>query len=67
MYCDRNHIFICFQFFPHQIVGIFGNGSDLYFHFAEKYLRIFMLMTFANGIQPMSACFLPPLEKLGLV
>ena len=59
--------FICFQFFPHQIVGIFGNGSDLYFHFAEKYLRIFMLMTFANGIQPMSAGFLPPLEKPGLV
>ena len=28
--------FICFQFFPHQIVGIFGNGSDLYFHFVRK-------------------------------
>ncbi len=28
--------FICFQFFPHQIVGIFGNGSDLYFHFCRK-------------------------------
>ena len=58
--------FICFQFFPHQIVGIFGNGSDLYFHFAEKYLRIFMLMTFANGIQPMSACFFTSIGKARL-
>ena len=58
--------FICFQFFPHQIVGIFGNGSDLYFHFAEKYLRIFMLMTFANGIQPMSAGFFTSIGKARL-
>ena len=55
--------FICFQFFPHQIVGIFGNGNDLYFQFAEKYLRIFMLMTFANGIQPMSAGFFTSIGK----
>ena len=47
--------FLCFQFFPHQIVGLFGTGSDLYFQFAERYLRIFMFLTFANGIQPMSA------------
>ena len=61
--------FICFQFFPHQIVGIFGNGNDLYFQFAEKYLRIFMLMTFANGIQPMSAGFFTSIgkAKLGII
>ena len=58
--------FICFQFFPHQIVSIFGNGSDLYFQFAEKYLRIFMLMTFANGIQPMSAGFFTSMGKARL-
>ena len=50
--------FLCFQLFPHQIVSIFGTGSDLYFQFAERYLKIFMFMTFANGIQPMSSgCF----------
>ena len=47
--------FLCFQLFPHQIVSIFGTGSDLYFQFAERYLKIFMFMTFANGIQPMSS------------
>ena len=61
--------FICFQFFPHQIVSIFGNGSDLYFQFAERYLKIFMLMTFANGIQPMSSGFFTSIgkAKLGIV
>lgn len=58
--------FLCFQFFPHQIVGMFGGGSDLYFKFAENYLRIFMLLTFANGIQPMSAGFFTSIGKAGL-
>ena len=31
--------FFCFQIFPHQIVGIFGTGSELYFQFAERYLK----------------------------
>lgn len=58
--------FLCFQLFPHQIVGMFGGGSDLYFKFAENYLRIFMLLTFANGIQPMSAGFFTSIGKAGL-
>ena len=61
--------FLCFQLFPHQIVGMFGGGSNLYFKFAEKYLRIFMLLTFANGIQPMSAGFFTSIGKatLGII
>lgn len=61
--------FLCFQLFPHQIVGIFGTGSDLYFQFAERYLKIFMFMTFANGIQPMSSGFFTSIgkAKLGIV
>ena len=61
--------FLCFQLFPHQIVGIFGTGSDLYFQFAERYLKIFMFMTFANGIQPMSSGFFTSIgkAKLGVV
>ena len=52
--------FLCFQLFPHQIVGIFGTGS---------YLKIFMFMTFANGIQPMSSGFFTSIgkAKLGIV
>ena len=45
---------------------MFGEGSDLYFKFAENYLRIFMLLTFANGIQPMSAGFFTSIGKAGL-
>ena len=61
--------FLCFQIFPHQIVSIFGTGSDLYFQFAERYLKIFMFMTFANGIQPMSSGFFTSIgkAKLGIV
>ena len=61
--------FLCFQLFPHQIVSIFGTGSDLYFQFAERYLKIFMFMTFANGIQPMSSGFFASIgkAKLGIV
>ena len=61
--------FLCFQFFPHHIIGMFGGGSDLYFKFAENYLRIFMLLTFANGIQPMSSSFFTSIGKatLGII
>ena len=61
--------FFCFQIFPHQIVGIFGTGSDLYFQFAERYLKIFMFMTFVNGIQPVSSSFFTSIgmAKLGIV
>ena len=61
--------FLCFQLFPHQIVSIFGTGSDLYFQFAERYLKIFMFMTFINGIQPMSSSFFTSIGKarLGIV
>lgn len=61
--------FLCFQLFPHHIIGMFGGGSDLYFKFAENYLRIFMLLTFANGIQPMSSSFFTSIGKatLGII
>lgn len=61
--------FICFQVFPHQIVGLFGTGNDLYFQFAEHYLRIFMFLTFVNGIQPMSSGFFTSIgmAKLGII
>ena len=49
--------FLCFQLFPHQIIGIFGSGSEEYLHFAERYFRIFLFFTFLNGIQPVSSNF----------
>ena len=49
--------FLCFQFFPRQIIGIFGSGSEEYLHFAERSFRIFLFFTFLNGIQPVSSNF----------
>jgi putative MATE family efflux protein len=46
--------FFAFQLMPRQIISIFGTGSDLYFEFAEKYLRIFMMLVFFQNIQPVS-------------
>lgn len=55
--------FLCFQIFPRQITAIFGTGSEAYFLFAEKYLRIFMMMTVVNGLQPITANFFTSIGK----
>lgn len=49
--------FIAFQLFPRQIIGLFGSGTDTYFLFAENFFRIFLFMTFLNGIQPITSTF----------
>lgn len=46
--------FLLFQLFPQQIVSIFGSGDQLYFQFAERYMRIFMMMVCVFGVQPLS-------------
>lgn len=43
-----------FQIFPRQIVSIFGSGEELYFQFAELYMRIYMMLVCLQGIQPLS-------------
>ena len=55
--------FLLFQLFPRQIVGIFGDGSELYFHFAEEYMRIYMALMVINGIQPVTGTFFTSLGK----
>ena len=55
--------FLCFQFFPRQIISIFGNGSETYFKFAERYFRIFLFLTFINGIQPVTSNFFTSIGK----
>lgn len=44
-------IFLMCQLFPRQLVSIFGTGSELYYSFAERYLRIFMMLICVNGMQ----------------
>lgn len=49
--------FVIFQTLPRQIISIFGSGSPEYFQFAENFFRIFLFMTFLNGIQPITSTF----------
>jgi len=57
---------ICFMLFPRQITALFGTGNELYFHFAERYFRIFMMLTFLNGIQPLTSNFFSSIGKAKL-
>lgn len=61
--------FLLFQIFPHQIISIFGNGSELYYEFGTRYLRIFLFCIFVSGIQILCANFFPAIgkAKLGLI
>ena len=55
--------FLAFQFFPRQVISIFGTGDELYFEFAVKFMRIFLFMIFINGIQVISANFFSAIGK----
>lgn len=61
--------FLCFQIFPRQIIRVFGSGSEIYLHFAERYFRIYMFMTFLNGLHPLSSGFFTSIgqAKLGAI
>lgn len=58
--------FASFRLFPRQIVSIFGTGSEEYFQFAERYFKIYMFMTFANGLHPVSSNFFTSMGKAKL-
>ncbi len=61
--------FIVFQLFPRQIIGLFGHGTELYYEFAVRYMRIFMFCTFINNVQPLTSSFFSSIGKpnIGLV
>ena len=61
--------FLLFQLFPGQIIGLFGMRSTAGVAFAVRYFRVFMFMTFLNGLQPMSSGFFTSIGKarLGVV
>ena len=42
---------------------MFGSGEKLYYQFAIQYFRIFMLFTFINGLQPLTANFFTSIGK----
>ncbi len=47
--------FCAFQFFPRQIISIFGEGSDVYYEFAVRYFHIYLFFTIVNFIQPIAS------------
>ena len=52
-------VFLVYQLFPRTLMYAFGESDPLYLDFSVRYLRIFMLMTFLSGIQPVVATFFP--------
>lgn len=64
--CISTVALICFQVFPRQIISIFGDGSEEYFAFATRYFRIYMLLTFINGVQPLTSSFFTSIGKAQL-
>ena len=55
--------FAIFELFSKQIVAAFGNGNELYFEFAVRYMRFFLLFTFINGIHISSSTFFSAIGK----
>ncbi len=55
--------FIAFQFFPKQVISLFGTGDQLYFEFAVKFMRIFLFMVLINGVQMISSNFFAAIGK----
>ena len=55
--------FALFMFAPRPLISLFGEGSELYFEFGTKYLRVFLFFTFINGIQIASTTFFQAIGK----
>ena len=55
--------FFMFQFFPRQIIYIFGDGSELYYQFAIRYFHVFLFFTFVNFMQPITSNFFTAIGK----
>lgn len=55
--------FVLFQFFPEQIISIFGNGDPLYYEFAVLFMRTFLFMALVNGVQLLSSNFFTAIGK----
>ena len=58
-------VFLAYQIFPNALMYIFGESDPLFLEFSSRYLRIFMLMTFLSGIQPVVATFFPSIGNAG--
>lgn len=55
--------FIIFQLFPAQLMTLFGEDGELYLRFSVRFMRVFMLLAFVNGVQPVTANFFTSIGK----
>ena len=55
--------FTLFMAIPRPLISLFGEGSELYFEFGTKYLRVFLFFTFLNGVQIASTTFFQAIGK----
>ena len=55
--------FALFMAIPRPLISLFGEGSELYFEFGVKYLRVFLFFTFLNGVQIASTTFFQAIGK----
>lgn len=52
------------QLFPSTIIGLFGTADNpLYMEFTVRFMRIFLLMMFINGVQQISSNFFSAIGK----
>lgn len=61
--CISLFSFICFQCFARELAGIFGEGSEVYFQFAEEYFHIYLFGTLYNFLQPIISNFFSAIGK----
>lgn len=52
-----------FELFPLQMIQFFGQGDQLYFEFGVRYLRIYMMFLFINGVTIITTTFFPAIGK----
>ena len=55
--------FVLFQFFPRQIISLFGSGEEAYFEFSIHFMRTFLFMVLVNGVQLLSSNFFSAIGK----
>ncbi len=55
--------FLLFQVFPRQLLASFGKGNELYYQFAVRFMRVFLLMVLINGVQMLSSNFFAAIGK----
>ena len=58
--------FLILQFFPAQLLRLFGSDDPHFYEFATRYIRIYLAMLFLNALQPMTSTFCTAIGKARL-